>query len=286
MSLYLNIFGKKFSSQIYSKVNLKFQKQFKFSSDKQYKTDRDLQSELQSILKDINFLTQRIKNESPKTFLSEAATGENLSNKASSILSLQNQLQNLQTKAQQVKQKLQNEDRCETNIEKGLRYEKEKIIRRNLERDVFSSNYNFQNHYLNPISYINKYPNYEAKEDRLLLRENQILENNLEKQIQNYNMELINSEIGSLTIDQIALTDEATIADSDCKIVYDAGVENTRVFETTNLDDDFSNSLSDERLTGHRDTKDYRDESLLSNSPDPEFNRDDTLVKTIRNKTK
>ena len=63
MTTLLKYLNKNFSSRLYSAANLKFQKQFKFSSDKQYNEDKDKQNELYSINKDINNLKQKIKRD-------------------------------------------------------------------------------------------------------------------------------------------------------------------------------------------------------------------------------
>src|SRR5690242_10676842 len=89
-----------FSRQI--SANLKFQKQFKFSSDQQYKEDKDKQSELFSINKDINFLKNKIKNESSQIFFNPEST----SDKALALNKLQKQLKNLETKANEIKTQL------------------------------------------------------------------------------------------------------------------------------------------------------------------------------------
>jgi hypothetical protein len=276
---------KNFSSRLYSNVNLKFQKQFKFSSDKQYKEDRSVQSELNSIYKDINSLKQKLKNESSKVFFNTEAAG-NLVDRASSVMKLQKQLKTLESKANETYNKLYGVEANVNSVDPDLRYQKEQIVRKSLIHDVFSSNYNHQNHHLNPLSYINRYTFFESRDDKMLLREANILEEALGKEIKDFVNNTIAQEIGGKSIDEITLTDRQYLKDSDTKINYDPGVENTRLFQTTNLDDDFSTAFSEEKQLKQKISREEPNSPFLNNTPDLEFNRDNTLINKIASKTK
>jgi hypothetical protein len=285
----MKFFNKSFSSRLYSSTNLKFQKQFKFSTDKQYKEDRDTQAELFSINKDINLLKEKIKNEKAKVYYNSGENvgmKENQADRAYSVMKLHEQLEKLQNRAKETSNKLYKREEKLSPVNPELRYLKEQIVRKSLIHDVYSSNYNYQNIYLNPLNYINRYTYFESRDDKQIIKETNILEEALESEIKEYVDATVYQDLGKKSIDEIMLTNRPFLKDSDTKIQYDSGVETNRLFETTNLSDDFSTAFSEEKQIRQKVSREDTNDPVLNNSPDPEFNRDYTLINKIRNNSK
>jgi hypothetical protein len=293
--LFLSYFTKKnFSTSLYSQVNLKFEKQFKFSTDKQYQQEKEALATLKGTLSDIKALNKKITEEKEKAYFvipSTSATPgrpQHQADKAIAIAKLQKQLKNLNTKANELKVKLYGPEVSQANsIDPELTYKKEKIIRKNLAQDVFSSNYNFQNIYLNPQTYINRYTFYDTKEDKLLAKDITLLEQSLEVEIKDHVNSTINREIGNKSIDEISFTNNIVIKDSDTQISYDAADANTRLMDVMSMEDDFSSSFSEDKTSLKRASQfDNTNEELLSNDPPAEFKADTSVYEKLKSKTK
>lgn len=250
----LKYFKKNFANKIYAAADLKQQKTFKWSSNQEIKKSyKSFNPE--NTLKDL--VSKVIYDKSTGTYSITTP------NPSKDIPKLESKLKRYSKPATL----------------------KDQPIPQNLAKDVYSSTYNFQNLYLNPITFQSFIQNRDTKDDRLIADDLGVMEQSLEKEINTYidsilNQEVVNKDINS--IDHI----EGIIPESDIHVKYDSGMENQRVYETMNQDDDFSTTFSEEKQIKRKVIREEANGVPLDTSIPLPFNKDTSFENMIGSKIK